>query len=127
MDLLRHGNRPIARRRAALGNDNSVPGRTQTATSGSSDAANPRVPVPKSRVLSLSPTFAGRDLMLWRLKSHIWELSYWESPSASSKFTLFPFRTHQPKTELKLELQPGMSALNSFKSKSRTANLQSLC
>src|SRR5215467_12177545 len=69
----------------------------------SSDAANPRVPVPKSRVVSLSPTFAGRDLMLWRLKSHIWELSYWESPSASSKFTLFPFRTHQPKSELKLE------------------------
>ena len=25
-------------------------------------AANPRVPVPKSRVVSLSPTFAGRDL-----------------------------------------------------------------
>src|SRR6516165_6207038 len=73
----------------------------------SSDAANPRVPVPKSRVVSLSPTFAGRDLMLWRLKSHIWELSYWESPSASSKFTLFPFRTHQSKSDLKLELQPG--------------------
>src|SRR6516165_8536507 len=73
----------------------------------SSDAANPRVPAPKSRVVSLSPTFAGRELMLWRLKSHIWELSYWESPSASSKFTLFPFRTHQPKSELKLELQPG--------------------
>src|SRR6516225_9278160 len=80
----------------------------------SSDAANPRVPVPKSRVVSLSPTFAGRDLMLWRLKSHIWELSYWESPSASSKFTLFPFRTHQPKSDLKLELQPGMSALCQF-------------
>src|SRR5215470_14662804 len=73
----------------------------------SSDAANPRVPVPKSCVVSLSPTFAGRDLMLWRLKSHIWELSYWESPSASSKFTLFPFRTHQPKSDLKLEPQPG--------------------
>src|SRR5262249_19956970 len=69
----------------------------------SSDAANPRVPVPKSRVVSMSPTFAGRDLMLWRLK---WN-SYWESPSASPKFTLFPFRTHQPKSDLKLELQPG--------------------
>src|SRR6516162_4957462 len=95
-------------------NANSVPGRTQTAMVASSDAANPRVPVPKSRVVSLSPTFAGRDLMLWRLKSHIWELSYWESPSASSKFTLFPFRTHQLKSELKLELQPGISALCQF-------------
>ena len=36
----------------------------QTATFASSDAANPRVPVPKSRVVSLSPTLAGRDLML---------------------------------------------------------------
>jgi hypothetical protein len=26
------------------------------------DAANPRVPAPKSRVVSLSPTFAGRDV-----------------------------------------------------------------
>ena len=42
--------------------DNSVPGSTQTATLTFSDAAKPRVPVPKSRVVSLSPTFAGRDL-----------------------------------------------------------------
>jgi len=48
-------------------NDNSVPGRTQTTTFESSDAANPRVPVPEERVVSLSPTFAGRDLTLWRL------------------------------------------------------------
>jgi len=39
----------------------SVPGRRQTAILGSSGAANPRVPVPKLRVVSLSPTFAGRD------------------------------------------------------------------
>ena len=32
----------------------SVPGRTQTATPASSEAANPRVPIPKSRVVSLS-------------------------------------------------------------------------
>src|SRR5262249_30878251 len=70
---------------------NSVPGSTQTAMVAASDAANPRVPVPKSRVVSLSPTFAGRDLMLWRLKSHIWELSYWESPSASSILSSFSF------------------------------------
>jgi phosphoglycerate kinase len=30
-------------------------------------SGNPRVPVPKSRVVSLSSTLAGRDLMLWRL------------------------------------------------------------
>ena len=46
----------------ALENASSVPGRTQTATAASSAAANPRVQVPKSRVVSLSPTFAGRDL-----------------------------------------------------------------
>jgi hypothetical protein len=48
----------------ALENASSVPGRTQTATPASSAAANPRVQVPKSRVVSLSPTFAGRDLTL---------------------------------------------------------------
>ena len=31
----------------------------------------PRVPVPKSRVISLSSTFADRDCTLWRLKSDI--------------------------------------------------------
>jgi hypothetical protein len=40
---------------------------TQTAMFMSSAAANPRVPVPKLCVVSLSPTFAGRDLTLWRL------------------------------------------------------------
>jgi hypothetical protein len=45
----------------SLANDSSVPGMTQTATFSSSDAANPRVAQPKSRVVSLSPTFAGRD------------------------------------------------------------------
>jgi hypothetical protein len=51
----------------ALANASSVPGRTQTATAPSSAPANPRVPVPKSRVVSLSPTFAGRDLTFRRL------------------------------------------------------------
>ena len=37
------------------------------ATPASSASANPRVPVPKSRVVSLSPTFAGRDLTPIRL------------------------------------------------------------
>src|SRR6516164_8758232 len=40
----------------------SVPGRTHTAVVESSGAANPRVPVLKLTVLSLSPTLAGRDL-----------------------------------------------------------------
>jgi hypothetical protein len=40
----------------------SVPARTHTATVGSSGAANPRVPLPKSRVVSLSPILAGRDV-----------------------------------------------------------------
>jgi hypothetical protein len=53
---------------------NSVPGRMQTATFTSSCAANPRAPVPKLCVVSLSPTFAGRDVTLWRLKSHIPQL-----------------------------------------------------
>src|SRR5258705_13188173 len=49
----------------------SVPGMTHTASPRSSAAAKPRVPVPKSRVTSLSPTFAGRERTLLRLKSHI--------------------------------------------------------
>src|SRR4029453_11294240 len=51
----------------------SVPGRMHTAVVESSGAANPRVPVLKLKVLSLSPTLAGRDLTWWRLKSHIAE------------------------------------------------------
>jgi hypothetical protein len=41
--------------------DNSVPGNRQTATLVSSGAAKPREPVPKLRVISLSPIFADRD------------------------------------------------------------------
>src|SRR5260221_2373219 len=51
----------------------SVPGRMQTAVVESSGVANPRVPVLKLWVVSLSPTFAGRDLTLCRLKSHMAE------------------------------------------------------
>jgi hypothetical protein len=64
LTLLRQLSRPIDWHATSRAKDNSVPGRTQTATLVSSDAANPRVPVPKSRVVSLSPTFAGRDLTL---------------------------------------------------------------
>src|SRR5262245_13950429 len=49
----------------------SVPGRMHTAVVESAGAANPRVPVLKLTVLSVSPTLAGRDLTWWRLKSHI--------------------------------------------------------
>ena len=51
----------------------SVPGRMQTVVVESSGAANPHVPVLKLWVVSLSPTFAGRDLTLCRLKSHMAE------------------------------------------------------
>jgi hypothetical protein len=44
-----------------------------TAVVESSGAANPRVPVLKLCVISLSPTLAGRDLTWWRLKSHMAE------------------------------------------------------
>jgi hypothetical protein len=44
-----------------------------TAVVESSGAANPHVPVLKLWVVSLSPTFAGRDLTLCRLKSHMAE------------------------------------------------------
>jgi hypothetical protein len=42
-----------------------------TAVPTSLTSAKPRVPVPKSRVTSLSPNFAGRERTLWRLKSRI--------------------------------------------------------
>jgi SAM-dependent methyltransferase len=42
---------------------------TQTARLASSEAANPRVPVPKFRVVSLSLTCASRDLTFWRLRT----------------------------------------------------------
>src|SRR5262245_28212527 len=45
----------------------------QTAVVESSGAANPHVPVMKLWVVSLSPTVAGRDLTLCRLKSHMAE------------------------------------------------------
>src|SRR6266568_6883141 len=65
--------KPAGRHATSLAKASSVPGRMHTANPGLSDAENPRVPVPKSRVTSLSPTFAGRDRTLWRLKSHIGE------------------------------------------------------
>jgi hypothetical protein len=51
----------------------SVPGRRHTAVVRSSGAPNPRVPVLKLIVVSLSPTLAGRDLTWCRLKSHMAE------------------------------------------------------
>ena len=42
--------------------DNSVPGSRQTAIPISSGAQKPPVPKLNMRVVSLSPTFAGRDL-----------------------------------------------------------------
>src|SRR6516162_2703266 len=67
----------------------SVPGRMHTAVVESSGAANPRVPVLKLTVLSLSPTLAGRDLTWWRLKSHMAEelLRRREAPAFRSSRT----------------------------------------
>jgi hypothetical protein len=48
-------------------NDNSVPGSKQTATYLFSGAENPRVWVLNKRVVSRSPTLAGRDWTLSRL------------------------------------------------------------
>src|ERR1700677_386566 len=62
---------PAGRQATSPANASSVPGNKHTAMPRSSEAAKPRVPVPKSRVTSLSPTFADRDRTLWRLKSHI--------------------------------------------------------
>src|SRR5271156_6574629 len=63
----------------------SVPGRRQTAVLGFSGAANPRVPVPKLRVVSLSPTVAGRDRADCKLKSHMPRHSSVEAPGRPSR------------------------------------------
>jgi hypothetical protein len=60
-------NNPLGPHLTWLAKASSVPGRTQTAVLTSSGAANPRVPVLKFRVVSLSPTLAGRDLTLCKL------------------------------------------------------------
>src|ERR1700745_3002385 len=62
---------PTIRQVISLATASSVAGIKQTAVPTSLTSAKPRVPVPKSRVTSLSPTLAGRDRTLWRLKSHI--------------------------------------------------------
>src|ERR1700691_3902224 len=71
MVLVFQPSRPAGRQATSPENASSVPRIKHTAIPRSSEAAKPRVPVPKSRVTSLSPTFAGRDRTLWRLKSHI--------------------------------------------------------
>src|ERR1700734_792088 len=71
MVLVFQPSRPAGKQATSRAKASSVPGIKQTAMARSSTSAKPRVPVPKSRVTSLSPTFAGRDRTLWRLKSHI--------------------------------------------------------
>ena len=70
-------------------------GITHTASSRSSAAEKPRVPVPKSRVTSLSLTFAGRERTLWRLKSHISRIPIGSpfSPSHISALAVLPHHT----------------------------------
>src|SRR5262249_62178745 len=69
--LLLKQRRPAGKQATSPAKASSVPGIKHTAMPRSSTSAKPRVPVPKSRVTSLSPTFAGLDRTLWRLKSHI--------------------------------------------------------
>src|ERR1700735_1744243 len=89
-----HPSSPVGRQATSPANASSVPGNRQTAMLGSSAAAKPRVPVPKSRVISLSPTFAGRERTLWRLKSHIGD-SFFHSQDS----WVFPRQTpHYPQT-----------------------------
>src|SRR6266567_4802769 len=85
MVLVFQPSKPAGRHATSLAKASSVPGRMHTANPGLSDAENPRVPVPKSRVTSLSPTFAGRDRTLWRLKSHIVESFLPSVPITQSK------------------------------------------
>src|SRR6478672_7258467 len=61
-----HPSRPVDKHATSPAKASSVPGITHTASRRSSAAEKPRVPVPKSRVTSLSPTFAGRERTLWR-------------------------------------------------------------
>src|SRR5436190_19699930 len=60
----------------------SVPGRMHTAIDESSGAANPRVPALKLCVVSLSPTLAGRDFTLCKLKSHMAEAPVFQAPAS---------------------------------------------
>src|ERR1700722_12074639 len=71
MVLVFQPSRPAGKQATSPPKASSVPGIKHTAVPRSSTSAKPRVPVPKSRVTSLSPTFAARDRTLWRLKSHI--------------------------------------------------------
>src|SRR4029077_10833577 len=77
-----HPSRPVGKQVTSPAKASSVPGITQTASPRSSAAEKPRVPVPKSRVTSLSLPFAGRERTLWRLKSHISRTPLLEAPSA---------------------------------------------
>src|SRR5436190_21053511 len=70
--VLRKSPNGDAFRSTSFSNAISVPGRRHAATLGSSTAAKPRVMELLNWVVtSLSPTFAGRDATLCRLKSHI--------------------------------------------------------
>ena len=88
---------PIDRHATSLAKASSVPGITHTASPKSSAAAKPRVPVPKSRVTSLSPTFAGRERTAWRLKSHISRFPLLEAPSAQEDISGLVVPPHHKK------------------------------
>src|SRR5512136_3253375 len=89
-----HPSRPVDKHATSPAKASSVPGITHTASPRSSAAAKPRVPVPKSRVTSLSPTFAGRERTLWRLKSHISGTLLLEAPSTPSDISALAVLPH---------------------------------
>src|SRR5271155_3242409 len=91
MVLVFQPSRPAGRQATSPANASSVPGNKHTAIPRSSESAKPRVPVPKSRVTSLSPTFAGRERTLWRLKSHIGD-----SLSSQDKSSRVSFQDNPP-------------------------------
>src|ERR1700722_11685656 len=90
--------RPVGKHATSSAKASSVPGITQTASPRSSAAEKPRVPVPKSRVTSLSLTFAGRERTLWRLKSHISRTPLLEAPFSPSHISAIAVLPHHTKS-----------------------------
>src|SRR5271155_2320212 len=91
---------PTMNKATSLENASSVPGRRQTAVLGSSGAANPRVPVSKFLVVSLSPTLAGRDRADCKLKSHMPRHSSVEAPGRPDRIKQYDTTGSRSSTQL---------------------------
>src|SRR5580704_4367667 len=126
MGLLFQPNRLVGKQATVPAKASSVPGIKQTAMRRLSVSANPRVPVPKSRVTSLSPTFAGRDCTLLRLKSHIGFSISLGRVTAEQFMLLYGLtRFASNRTALKLGKFEGCTALVRPTSSRSSAQLQS--